>query len=169
METELTLSLGGLPPLSARGCYQELTPVTQGIWKRTLSGKLIYVGSKEIKYKTLITCKDKTVIATDGFIPGMPVEVGCIQRIWQKVDVDCTNRFVSLQRPAILGSIAVVNENGKNQEIEKVEEREVVLNHRNEIVFLSYRPKIMMMVKDFKLHIDEWGMIGGWSLVMEEV
>ncbi len=169
METELTLSLGGLPPLSARGCYQEITPVAQGLWRRTLNGTLIYIGSEDIKYNTFISCKDKTVIATESFIPGRPMEVGCIQRIWQKVDPCRNNTPIQLQKAFISGSVVAVNKLGKSLNIQRVLGQEVVLNDRNETVFLSYRPVLKMMIKDFKLHIDEWGMTSGWSLVMEEI
>lgn len=169
METELTLSLGGLPPLSARGCYQELTPVVQGLWRRTLNGILTYIGLEDVKYKTLITCKDKTVIATESFLPGNPLEVGCIQRIWQKVDLDKDNKSIKLKRPAVKGSVFVVNELGENEDIKELNEQEITFNNRDELMFVSYRPVLTMMVKDFKLHVDEWGMTGGWSLMMEEV
>ena len=86
-ETILTLSIGGFPPLSSRGCTQELTTVIQDEFVRTLSGKLVslglFSGSLSKKYKTTITCQDITVVATGGLVPGMIIEVGCIQRLWQ--------------------------------------------------------------------------------------
>ena len=84
METELILSVGGLPPLSARDCVQELIPIEQGRLRRTINGELIFVGKQWSKYRSVIYCTDKTTLATNGLIPGTVVKVGCIQRLWQK-------------------------------------------------------------------------------------
>ena len=71
METELVISGVGLPPLSARGCVQELVPLAMGQFRRTVNGDLVFLGTNGKKYRTSISCEDKAVIATDG------LEVGC--------------------------------------------------------------------------------------------
>ena len=76
METELILSVGGFPPLSARGCKQELIPVSKGALRRTINGELVLVGNQDLKYKSIIQCDDKTSLATNGLYPGAEVMVG---------------------------------------------------------------------------------------------
>ena len=53
MESELTINIGGFPPLSARGCEQELTPISEGEFHRDINGDLIYLGQDtHTKYKS---------------------------------------------------------------------------------------------------------------------
>src|SRR5438046_2382455 len=106
MESELILSIGGLPPLSARGCTQELTPIQQNLFRRTINGSLIYLGQKtQQRYRSLITCHDQSVLATEGLWPGQRLRMGCIQRLWQKA----MGAEVLLEREAIEASIIAVD------------------------------------------------------------
>jgi hypothetical protein len=169
METELILSVGGFPPLSARGCKQDLVPVTQGNLRRTINGELIVVGSQELKYKSTVRCNDKTSLATDGLFPGSEVMVGCIQRLWQKVDKNSENIPVILERYPVEGSIAVVDQNQKEVLIQEIDGRKIQLKDRSSIYYVSYRPWLNMRTITYMLNTDEWGVKSGWSLEMEEI
>ncbi len=169
METELILSLGGLPPLSARGCVQELIPIEQGKLHRTINGELIFVGQMSSKYRSIIYCTDKTSLATTGLSPGTTIQVGCIQRLWQKITPDPLNSPVVLDREAVEESIIVMDNTQKPIAINHVDGTEVQLADRQETYYLSYRPWLTMRTVRYNLHTDEWGLKTFWQLELEEV
>lgn len=150
METELILSLGGLPPLSARGCIQELVPVEQGKLRRTLNGELVFVGNPRSKYRSIIYCADKTSLATEGLSPGSVVQVGCIQRLWQKV-------------------LPAMDEGQKPISVERIDNNQIQLQERRIPCFVSYRPWLSMRTVRYTLHTNEWGLKVGWRLELEEI
>lgn len=163
METELQLSLGGLPPLSARGCIQELHPIQTGQFRRTINGQLIFLGQKETKYKSIISCKDKNVLATYSLYPGQVMKVACIQRIWQKVE---GQREAHLEKDAVEGSITIL----KGQETQDgVVQEGRRISFTQDADYICYRPYLNMMIKNYQLECDEWGMNNGWRLELEEV
>lgn len=162
METELTLSIGGFPPFSARGCVQELTPLSSGEFRRTISGDLIHVGKKNQKYKTIIKCRDKSVLATEGLSLGTVVQVGCLQYLWQKT----SQTTVTLERVPVGGSVTAVDETRVPIKILSIKGQEITLEKSG---YVGYRPFLNMCVTRFSLVTDEWGMSCGWSLEAEEV
>lgn len=164
METTLVLSRGGFPPMSARGCIQELNPVSQGQFKRTVNGDLIFMGIQEKKYKTTISCQDTTVLATDDLIPGSIVQVSCIQPLWQKI----IGGKATLERQPVLGSISVFDENKKPVHLVRCEENNIEVA-TIEAAYVSYRPVLIMRIISYSLKTNEWGVKSGWSLEMEEV
>jgi hypothetical protein len=168
METELILSIGGFPPFSARGCEQILKPIQQKIFKRTINGDLVAIGSGILKYESTISCQDKTTLATEGLCPGMKVDVGCIQRLWQKVEASLVEKDVLLERKPVENSIAVVNERGDNMMFHMVSERTIRLAASDKPCFITYRPWLCMKLVTFQLTTNEWGMTAGWSLKLEE-
>lgn len=164
METTLVLSRGGLPPMSARGCIQELTPISQGQFKRTVNGGLIFMGMQEKKYKTTISCQDATVLATDDLIPGAIIQVSCIQPLWQKIIGGKT----TLERQPVLGSISVVDENKNPIHLVRCEES-IIEIATTQTAYVSYRPILTMRIISYSLKTNEWGVKSGWSLELEEV
>jgi hypothetical protein len=169
METELILSVGGFPPLSARGCMQELIPVPQGNLRRTINGELVMVGGQDLKYKSKVECNDKTSLATDGLSPGCEVMVGCIQRLWQKVKENQDNTPITLERYPVKGSVVVVDENQKEIPVREMDGKKIQLEDRAQTYYISYRPWLNMRTITYSLNTDEWGVKGGWSLEMEEI
>jgi hypothetical protein len=169
METDLILSVGGLPPLSARGCVQELMPVNNGTFRRTVNGTLLHLGHA-LKYRSIITCEDKTSLATHGLRPGSLVRVGCIQRLWQKVNGDQT---IMLEREAIEGSIGAVDSNQQSIVVRQVVGQSVDLmpfaTPTDGECFITYRPWLMMCVITYSLTTHEWGIKTGWRLELEEI
>ncbi len=164
METELILSRGGLPPLSARGCVQELSPISLGQFHRTLNGELIFLGVKGKKYRSVIHCEDQTVLASGDLIPGMEVDVSCIQRLWQK----CSDGQALLERDPVAGSILVTDINRQSIPILEQKERHISLLSTNEC-FISYRPILNMRVISYALTTHEWLKKSTWRLELEEI
>jgi hypothetical protein len=154
--------------LSARGCEQSLTPIQQKIFKRTLNGDLVAVGQPILKYETTISCQDKTALATEGLCPGMRVDVGCIQRLWQKTEASPTEKDILLERKPVDGSISVVNEKGHNLMFHMLSERTIRVPATDGPCFITYRPWLSMKLLTFQLTSNEWGMTAGWSLQLQE-
>lgn len=164
METELVISHAGFPPLSARGCIQELVPVSLGQFRRTINGDLVFLGTQGKKYKTTISCQDKAPLATDELVPGMVVDVQCIQRLWQKVE----GSKAVLERFAVEESICAIDERRNPVPIICFSKNEVILGN-DETAFVSYRPLLTMRVIRYALTTNEWGINAGWRLDLEEV
>ena len=165
----MILSLGGLPPLSARGCVQELLPVEQGKMRRTINGELVFVGTPRSKYRSIIHCSDKTSLATDGLSPGAVVQVGCIQRLWQKVLPDTNNNPIRLERAAVEESVVAMDESQKMISVERLGVDQIRLKERRLPCFVSYRPWLSMRTVRYSLHTNEWGLKAGWRLELEEI
>lgn len=163
MESVLSLSVGGLPPLSAKGCVQTLTPIQLGKMVRTINGELLHVGPKELKYQSVISAKDKTVLASNGLTPGVHVRVGCISRLFEKV----TSSPHTLMREGIEGSVAVMDEDQKSIAF-TLQERQVFTEKKGSY-FVSYRPYLDMRVVDFEFKTNEWTMESEWMLKLEEI
>lgn len=164
METALVLSRGGLPPKSARGCIQELIPISQGQFKRTVNGDLIFMGMREKKYKTTISCQDTTVIATDDLIPGSIIQVSCIQPLWQKI----IGGKATLERQPVVGSISIVDENKNPVHLVRCENNNIEIA-TIEAAYISYRPILTMRIISYSLKTNEWGVKSGWRLELEEI
>jgi hypothetical protein len=170
METELSLSIGGFPPMSARGCTQELMPVNDGEFCRTVNGELIFLNSgKAKKYKTIIRCEDKTALATDGLHRGCDIKVGCIQRLWQKVEKGV--KEIYLEKDPIKNSVSAIDTEQNIVKISLIEGKKVILHDDNfdKEIFISYRPILQMKTINYKLFTNEWGVKVGWQLELEEV
>lgn len=162
MESELKLSRGGLPPLSARGCVQSLTPISLGSFHRTINGTLLYNtpnGSK--KYRSKIICHDKSVLASEGLWIGEDVEVACIQRLVQKF----SGESAELERPAVTGSIKI---QAATKPDYKLVDNKIIFARPCE-GFISYRPILRMQVTNIQLQTSEWELKAQWQLDLEEV
>lgn len=175
METGLVLSRGGFPSFSARGCTQQLIPQHQGDYRRTIDGRLIYLGSSEKKYKTIIDCEDKTSMATASLMPGESVIVDCIQTLWQTIEHDLDSdlrienvtREIMLSRPVVEGSVMVFNVKQEKIPYEQKDSQCVRVSH--DARWVCFRPRLKMNVTAYYLKTDEWGGRCGWRLEMEEV
>lgn len=173
METDLTIEGHGLPPFSARGCHQVLTPIRNGEYRRTIEGKLIFIGNEtHHKYRTKIRGQDKTTPVLEKWWRGCQVRVGCIQRLCQEVIGNGLEKRVELARIPIEGSVIVFDEAKEKPAILKVQEREVFLAGappKGKRLFISYRPLLEMMMTHHTVETDEWGHQVGWTLELEEV
>ncbi len=168
MESELTINIGGLPPFSARGCEQELTPITTGEFHRNINGDLVYLGSNiHAKYKSTIKCSDKAAIATDGLYRGSEIELGCIQRLWQKFTPNQAE--LHLDKTPVSGSLYAYSEEKLEIAIIQVDGKRVLLETPNPGGYICYRPLLNMRVIQYSLHTNEWGIKVGWQMECEEI
>jgi hypothetical protein len=167
-ETNLILGVAGLPPQSARNCKQELSPILNGEFKRSINGNLLFLETNERKrYKSAISCKDVNSPLIDGIWIGTQLSVGCIQNLWQSIDAG--ERKTRLVRPPVADSVCVVDNLGDAIRFELRDDEVELPRIYGEKVFVCFRPWLVMKVVDFSLETDEWGMTGGWRLVVEEV
>lgn len=139
--TVLTLSGIGVPPYSARGLRQTLTPIESSRqMHRTINGVLRdFSGAQFRKYQSVITGNDQQPPACDGVWPGQLVTVGCI------VELAVQGSASTFARTAVSGSV------------------------REESGFTFYRPQLNMRVLDFNVDRDEWGAQVRWTMSLEEV
>lgn len=162
-ESCLKMSIGGLPPFSARGCVQSLVPIETADVHRSVNGELVTTVSKNHhKYKTTIKSQDKLPIAMDSLWIGQDVELGCIQRLWQKSE----GLHLRLARPAVAGSIVALNQDRQPVVVLQVEGQDVTLEA---VGFVGYRPKLAMKIVDFGYETQEWGQgHTSWFIKLEE-
>ncbi len=169
-ETDLILEIPGkkslFPPFSARECTQFLTPISQGVLRRTIGGTLVCVGrGGHRKFHSIIKAKDKAPPAFEGIWSGMLLKVGCLATLTQPVPERASS--VLLERaPVICHAYDAL---GKTYVLEKVNGNSVALPPGFPGGFITYRPWLMMMVKTYHLETDEWGMSVEWTLELEEV
>lgn len=168
-ETDLTLEFIGvgnaLPPFSGRECTQTLTPIPHGALRRTINGNLVCVGNKgHRKFQSTISCKDKASPALSGIWKGTLLKVGCIQFLTQTVPQEIGR--VQLEREAL--SLHLYENSGKFWQAEKAENRWIEIPSAFPGGFITYRPLLLMVVKNYHLETDEWDLAVGWSLELEE-
>lgn len=171
MQTELTLSRGGLPPMSARGCIQELKSLPQGEFKRTINGELVFIGHGTHKYISTVKCTDQTVMATEGLQIGDEIIVGCIQQLCQKIPPHSKSLDIILERIPIPQSIYIIDEKKKDylDFRYKNNSNKVHISPFSKDLFIFYNPQLRMRVLSFILTTDEWNMKTGWTLELEEI
>lgn len=168
MESELTINIGGLPPFSARGCEQELIPISQGDFHRNINGDLIYLGDNtHTKYKSVIKCSDKAAIATDGLYRGREIQLGCIQRLWQKFEAN--QREIRLDKVPVEGSVYAYNEDNIEIMITQAKGRGALLETPHPKGYICYRPLLCMRIVQYSLNTNEWGIKVGWQMECEEI
>jgi len=168
-ETDLTLEIIGhgnaLAPFSVRECTQTLAPISQGVLRRTINGVLVCVGNKgHRKFESTITCKDKAPPAFDGLWKGTLLKVGCIQTMTHVVPAVIER--VQLEREGL--SLHLHEYGGKIWSAKMGKNREVKIPSTFPGGFLTYRPVLNMIVKNYFLETDEWGLSVGWQLELEE-
>lgn len=168
-ETTLVITNIGFPPLSARGCKQELIPIPNGELKKTVNGDLVFVKSSNIqKYKTTIRCSDATCPAMGNIWIGSTVNIACIQSIWQSYEEK--QEVITLSRQPVDGSVIVLDRSGNNIN-HTIDGNEVsILDQKiDPPIFVSFRPWISAVITDFKTETDEWELTSNWTLSAEEV
>jgi hypothetical protein len=167
-ETNLILGVSGLPPESARNCQQELSPIPNGEFKKSINGDLLFLETHERKrYKSIITCKDINSPIIDGIWVGSQISVGCIQNLWQAINPG--ELKAHLIRPAVEGSVCAVNNLGDAIPFKLIDNVVELNKTYDEKIFLCFRPWLTMRVINFSLDTDEWGMSGGWKIILEEI
>lgn len=140
--TWLTLSGIGVPPYSARGLQQTLTPINQSAnIMRTWNGVLRDLTLPNFrKYVSSISGSDQNPPACDGVWQGKVVTVDCLAYLSY-----ATGLVGAPFRPVVSGSS--YTQDG----------------------FTFYRPQLVMMVVGFDQQEDEWAAGVQWSMDLEEV
>ena len=91
IETNLILGIPGLPPESARNCVQELTPIPNGEFKKSINGNLMFLETTQRRrYRSVISCHDINSAICDEIWIGTQISVGCIQNLWQTIEIGKT-------------------------------------------------------------------------------
>lgn len=168
-ETELLISQVGFPPFSARNCHQQLTPIRSGEFRRTVNGNLVYVGREtHHKFKTVITCEDRSTIAFYQFAMGVEVDVSCIQSLWQEVTL--STGAIQLLRPAVENTVIVQDQSHTLLPF-RLENRVSLMIQAppKTKALIRYCPILRMRVTHFNLSTQEWSEKSSWSLELEEI
>lgn len=168
-DTDLHLEIIGkgnvIPPFSARECTQTLSPIPQGILRRTVNGELVCVnGGGPKKFYSVIRCKDKASPAFDGLWKGLILKVGCIQPMTQMVSPES----VSIQLERVGFDIHLFDFGGILWPATLNPNRWISIPPDFPGGFITYKPILTMMVKNYGLETDEWGLSVGWTLELEE-
>lgn len=139
--TDLRLS-SGLPQYAARGIAQTLFPIPAAAQaRRTVNGTLVNIAATQFqKYGSTITCRDMDHPIPDDLWPGDTVTVDCIIELKYETTTDG-----SASRTVVSGS------------------------ERTEDEYTYYRPRLTMLILDFRIDHDEYGYEIGWTLELEEV
>lgn len=165
---EIILGIAGLPQERAKKCVQELFPIANGEFKKSISGNLIFLEtSNRQKYRSVISCGDLFSPVIDKVWIGTQISVGCIQNLWQVIHPGKTE--LELIRPAVAGSINVTNDLGEDVPF-SVSGNQIMLKRPNDKkIFVSFRPWLKMVVTNFSMKTNEWAMESGWRLESEEI
>lgn len=168
-ETELQISRVGFPPYSARNCHQKLIPIRTGAFRRTINGKLCYLGrDTHHKFQSVIVCEDQSPFSFDQFLCGADVEVACVQRLWQ--DVTVSHDTVLLLRPAVMGTVIVQD---RDQELlsfaHEIPSSLTIKAEKGTKALVGYCPVLQMRVTHFSFSTHEWTGKSSWTLELEEI
>lgn len=139
--TLLAISGINIPPYSARGIRQTLTPISGAAnLRRTINGTLVDLSASQFrKYASTISCTDQQHPALNGVWPGLQVTVDCV------CELSYLTSGGSADRTVVPGS------------------------SRTEGAYTFYRPRLTMRVLAYDIQTDEWGASVGWTLQLEEV
>jgi hypothetical protein len=158
-----------MPPESARNCVQELYPIPNGEFKKSINGNTLFLESTERRrYRSAIFCRDVNALIIEGIWIGSQIKVGCIQTLWQSINAGETT--IRLTRPAVDKSVCALDCSGNPVKFNLQNNVDVKLNEApKEKIFVCFRPWLTMKIIDFSLETNEWGMSGGWKLILEEI
>jgi hypothetical protein len=153
-----------LTPLSARECTQTLSPIPQGILRRTINGVLVCVSNGgHRKFQSTISCRDQTSPAFEGMWKGTVVRVHCLQFI----TASAPSLHFQLEREG--EDIHIYDNLMKTWPVIQEPDRWIRLSEGFPGGFVTYRPILTMMVKSYAQETNEWGGSVGWTLELEEV
>lgn len=178
MQTDLKLyhtqghACAYLPFYSARGCSQTLEPLYAVESFRTIKGNLISFNQEaQLKYVSVIECKDVHPLALDGIWPGMRLFVECIcLLITPQLE---QNQKIRLKRPPAESSLWAHPPHSTPsllpQECFDSATQEVHLPPTLAKGHISYRPRLHMMVEEFSIKTHEWEGETGWKMKLVEL
>lgn len=144
MTTLLRITSAEIPDYAARGLEQTLFPIpaSQSL-RRTVNGDLVDLSASQFrKYGSTITCTDQRVPALDGIWPGMTVTVDCVAELSYRTG------------------------GTPQRDLADTTDDDATYTDGD---FTYYRPRLTMIVIDYRTSFDEYGARVGWSLDLEEV
>lgn len=161
IESEATQAL--LPLFSSRKCTQTLSLGGSPL-ERTLDGMVACTHLYPRKYMSTIQCQDKAPPAFDTLDVGSAVRVDCITHLTQPVAAGQDD--VKLARTPAPGSITLQTP----QETIELNNADThfSITPPSEDGFITYRPRLNMVVKAFIITAQEWQLTEGWRLDLEE-
>lgn len=144
-DSDLSFSVIGFPSGSVRGVEERLEPIKiDNALRRTVNAALVdFSDSAFQKYQVQVTLP-----------AAVNTSPAALSGIWigQQVTVDCVSRLIYEDTTAGAGERTAV----PGSEI-------------TEGGFVSYRPRLTMLVVDWSIVTDEAGAAIGWTLYLEEV
>lgn len=166
------MSYGGLkiegasmPPLFLKTCTQTLEVIAQGGWHRTVNGELICTNLvRQKKYRTMCSGAGPAQPGMDHLILGDVVKVHSIQRLWQSGQ----DEKVTLQRPAVLDSVVVLNAQRAAMDFDQVGPH-VIPRFLGRPYFVGYCPVLEVRLTEILLESQQGGLESTWKVMGEEV
>jgi hypothetical protein len=140
----------GIPPYSARGIQESLSPIGESIQlRRTINGALDDVSDPLFrKYQVSWSATDMDPPAIEGVWSGLQLVVDCITEL------------------AVLGTFEADSEGGSEPGFDRMV---VPGSVRHADGFTFYRPRLTMRVTGFSIDRGEWEASVAWQLSAEEV
>lgn len=138
--TVLNITGLAIPPYSARGLRQTLTPISAlAVLRRTINGKLIDLSPTQFrKYRSTISGNDQQPPAFNGLWIGAALTVDCIE------ELSYLTAGGSPERSVVSGSSRVEGD------------------------FTFFRPQIPFIVTNFSMEKQEYEAMTSWQLDLEE-
>lgn len=142
---------------------------------RTIDGRLVSVDLPgQQKYRSMIEGSDPTMPEIVGHMSSYALEVDCLQRFSNTLQLESPVRAVHLHRPPVPFSLMVKTFSDECLEVpyHVVEER---IERQDQGVFeapgivVTYRPRLMMRVTDFNWLLDAKDLEASWRLTLEEI
>lgn len=156
-----------LPLLSARGIKQTLQLLSAPLHKRTVEGTLVALGTAPAKYASKITCSDTAPMALDAAWYGCPLLVDCVVNLTAPVPDGDGSSEIFLGRTPVPGSVFL--QDGATLTPLAIDGQKVTVARVRTGAFVTYRPRLNMMLKSFALESAEWEAKQGWTIDLEEV
>lgn len=174
-ESRLKISIAHFPPWSIRAAKQLLYSLPLGEFQRTINGDLLYLNlSKVQKFYTKIICSDNVPPAYESFAVGTKVNISCIAKINQKFSGPNCNLIRTAAEESIKVFDAVNNTVVEIAEIKNIEDNgqvrtKVILNQEIQDGWVSFCPKLIMLIQSLKFDTKEWNNQVSWAIEAMEV
>lgn len=165
--TTLKLLGNNFPPFSQQECRETLKTIQLGSLKRTVNGKLCYIGGGT-KYQSLLEGNDSTPPCLNQLARGDHVTLHSTQRLWQDIPPN-TDQALSLILPAVPETLLVCNAAGEQFPFELIENELSLKTKTDQTLFISFRPVLEMLVVEISLKHEEDSLQSAWRVLLEEV
>lgn len=151
---------------TARSVTQSLYPLGDLTAMRALGGNLVNLLPEAFethKYGSVISCQDAQIPAMEGIWKGTRLIIESLVRLMTPHIKE--GEEIHFSRPYVEGSIIFQGINGTKKRMHRDEKPPIKATEQG---IWSYRPRLEVVVMDFKAQHNEWGARAGWELVCEE-